>query len=292
MNFPDREAQQPHGRCGERPRPQPPAPMRRRSLPCWTCCTNNSRAVHSATQNTCSAGHFRDAMGAVRRADAAQAARPARRNAAEVNIISSEGPRRVGRRARKLVNGANWHNTDDSLSMREPCSLTMLYGVVVPVDGLATPSFTKHVRCLRRTWPAETKARIDGLKVIHKYSSSRKLTHVSTRGRPRRWRRCRKRRTRWCAPHPETHRKSLYLNPNRMERIVGLEREESDPPCLDELITHATQMKYQLPATSGDKGRHRDLGQSLHDATKPMRIIPTASAGLMHRVIMAGTVPV
>ena len=33
----------------------------------------------------------------------------------------------------KLVNGASWH-TDDSF-MREPCSLTMLYGVVVPSTG-------------------------------------------------------------------------------------------------------------------------------------------------------------
>ena len=37
--------------------------------------------------------------------------------------------------------------------------------------------------------------------------------------------------------HPETHRKSLYLNPNRMERIVGLAQEESDR-LLDELIAH------------------------------------------------------
>ena len=35
---------------------------------------------------------------------------------------------------RKIVNGANWH-TDDSF-MREPCSLTMLYGVVVPSRGV------------------------------------------------------------------------------------------------------------------------------------------------------------
>ena len=51
---------------------------------------------------------------------------------AEVNIISSEDRDELGD-GKKLVNGASWH-TDDSF-MREPCSLTMLYGVVVPSHG-------------------------------------------------------------------------------------------------------------------------------------------------------------
>ena len=95
---------------------------------------------------------------------------------AEVNIISSEDRDVLGD-GRKLVNGANWH-TDDSF-MREPCSLTMLYGVVVPSRGGDT-QFT-NMYAAYADLPAETKARIDPLKVIHKYSSSRKLTHVSTR---------------------------------------------------------------------------------------------------------------
>ena len=44
--------------------------------------------------------------------------------------------------------------------------------------------------------------------------------------------------------HSETGRKSLSLNPNRMEEIVGLERAESDR-LLDELIAHSTQGRYQ-----------------------------------------------
>ena len=69
--------------------------------------------------------------GAVRHANAAHAAR-ATPECAEVNIISSEDRDKLGD-GRKMVNGANWH-TDDSF-MREPCSLTMLYGVVVPSRG-------------------------------------------------------------------------------------------------------------------------------------------------------------
>ena len=95
---------------------------------------------------------------------------------AEVNIISSEDRDTLGD-GRKIVNGANWH-TDDSF-MREPCSLTMLYGVVVPSRGGDT-QFT-NMYAAYEDLPAETKRRIDPLKVVHKYHSRRKLTHVSTR---------------------------------------------------------------------------------------------------------------
>src|SRR6266436_5344925 len=75
---------------------------------------------------------------------------------AEVNIISSEDRDELGD-GRKLVNGANWH-TDDSF-MREPCSLTMLYGVVVPSTGGDT-QFTNMYDAYADL-PAEIKARID-----------------------------------------------------------------------------------------------------------------------------------
>ena len=113
---------------------------------------------------------------------------------AEVNIISSEDRDTLGD-GRKIVNGANWH-TDDSF-MREPCSLTMLYGVVVPSRGGDT-QFTNMYAAYEEL-PAETRRRIDRLKVVHKYHSRRKLT-TSRRGRPRRWRRCPRPRIRWCAP--------------------------------------------------------------------------------------------
>ncbi len=44
--------------------------------------------------------------------------------------------------------------------------------------------------------------------------------------------------------HPENGRKALYLNPVRIEGIVGME----DAEALDlvgELMTHATQKKYE-----------------------------------------------
>src|SRR5689334_20768331 len=86
----------------------------------------------------------------------------------EVNIISSEDRDQLGD-GRKLVNGASWH-TDDSF-MREPCSLTMLYGVIVPSRGGDT-QFVNMYAAYEALSP-EMKARIAGLQVIHKYQSSR-----------------------------------------------------------------------------------------------------------------------
>src|SRR4029450_11588660 len=113
--------------------------------------------------------------------------------------------------------GADWH-TDDSF-MREPCSLTMLYGVVVPALGGDT-QFT-NMYAAYADLPAATRARLDPLKVIHKYRSSRRLTRVSTR--PAEEMAAMPEATHpLVRTHPQTGRKALYLNPNRMERIVGV----------------------------------------------------------------------
>ena len=201
----------------------------------------------------------------------------------DVNIISSEDRDELGD-GKKIVNGANWH-TDDSF-MREPCSLTMLYGVVVPSVGGDT-QFTNMYEAYADLSP-EVKARIDGLQVVHKYSSSRKLSRISTR--PSEEMAAMPEATHpLVRTHPETGRKSLYLNPNRMEAIVGLDRAESDR-LLDELIAHSTLAKYQY--------RHLwrqgdiviwDNRCTMHKANADY---PEGERRLMHRVIVAGTAPV
>ncbi|TAJ87457.1 TauD/TfdA family dioxygenase [Reyranella sp.] len=201
---------------------------------------------------------------------------------AEVNIISSEDRDVLGD-GKKIVNGANWH-TDDSF-MREPCSLTMLYGVEVPSRGGDT-QFT-NMYAAYSDLPAETRARIDPLKVIHKYSSSRKLSRISTR--PAEEMAAMPEATHpLVRTHPETRRKSLYLNPNRMEQIVGLDRAESDQ-LLDELIAHATQPKYQYRHVwrQGDIVIW-DNRCTMHKANADY---PEGERRLMHRVIVAGTEP-
>jgi len=44
--------------------------------------------------------------------------------------------------------------------------------------------------------------------------------------------------------HPENGRKALYLNPVRIEGIIGMEDEEA-LDLVRELMTHATQKKYE-----------------------------------------------
>jgi taurine dioxygenase len=202
---------------------------------------------------------------------------------ADVNIISSEDRDVLGD-GKKLVNGASWH-TDDSF-MREPCSLTMLYGVIVPSRGGDT-QFTNMYAAYEALPPA-LKARIDGLKVIHKYQSSRQTNRVSRRPS-----------SEMAAmpeaihplvrTHPATRRKALYLNANRMEQVVGMERAESDA-LLDELIAHAIEPRFQYRHVwrQGDVVIW-DNRCTMHKANADY---PEGERRLMHRVVVAGTAPV
>ena len=201
---------------------------------------------------------------------------------AEVNIISSEDRDVLGD-GRKLVNGASWH-TDDSF-MREPCSLTMLYGVIVPSRGGDTQFV--NMRAAYEALSPEMKARIDGLQVIHKYQSSRQTNKVSKR--PDAEMKAMPEATHpLVRTHPETGRKALYLNANRMEQIVGLDRAESDA-LLDTLIAHAIEPRFQYRHVwrQGDIVIW-DNRATMHKANADY---PEGERRLMHRVIVAGTAP-
>jgi taurine dioxygenase len=201
---------------------------------------------------------------------------------AEVNIISSEDRDVLGD-GKKLVNGASWH-TDDSF-MREPCSLTMLYGVVVPSRGGDT-QFT-NMYAAYEALPPETRARIDGLQVIHKYQSTRQTNRVSQR--PEAEMKAMPEATHpLVRTHPETGRKALYLNANRMEQIVGLDRAASDA-LLDQLIAHAIEPRFQYRHVwrQGDIVIW-DNRCTMHKANADY---PEGERRLMHRVIVAGTAP-
>jgi len=201
----------------------------------------------------------------------------------EITVLSSEDRDELGD-GKRIVVGAHWHS-DDSYK-RVPCSLTLLYGAEVPPTGGDT-QFTNMYAAYDDLSPA-MKERIASLKVVHRYDSSRKGTRVATL-RPDESAELPDAIHPIVRTHPETGRKALYLNPNRMERIVGLERAESDR-LLDELTTHATQPRYQYR----HKWRQGDIliwdnRCTMHKANADY---PEGSRRFMHRIIVEGTVPV
>lgn len=200
----------------------------------------------------------------------------------EITILSSADRDEMGD-GKRLVVGAHWHS-DDSYQ-RVPCSLTMLYGLDVPATGGDT-QFANMVAAYEAL-PAETKARIAALEVVHKYDSPRKGTRVATL-RPEEAAALPDAVHPLVRTHPETHRKALYMNPNRMDGIVGFARAESDR-LLDALIAHAIEPRFQY--------RHRwrqgdiviwDNRCTMHKANADY---PEGARRLMHRIIVEGSVP-
>jgi taurine dioxygenase len=202
---------------------------------------------------------------------------------AEIMILSSEDRDRLGD-GKPLVVGAHWHSDDSYKAV--PCALTILYGVAVPPTGGDT-QFINMYAAYDGLPPAQRR-RVDGLKVVHKYDSSRKGTRIAKL----------KADEAAALPaiahplvrtHPETGRRALYMNPNRMEAVVGMAREESDA-LLDALTEHATQPRYQY--------RHRwrqgdiliwDNRCTMHKANADY---PAGSKRVMQRLMVAGTPPI
>jgi taurine dioxygenase len=201
---------------------------------------------------------------------------------AEITILSSADRDTLGDGGR-LVVGAHWHSDDSYQAV--PCSLTMLYGLAVPPAGGDTQFVNMYAAY--HDLPEATKRRISRLRVVHRYDSSRKGTRIATLPADEAAQLPDVTHPLVCT-HPETGRKALYMNPNRMEGVVGLERAESDR-LLDELTRHAIAEKFQY--------RHRwrqgdiliwDNRCTMHKANGDY---PAGARRLMHRIILEGTIP-
>jgi taurine dioxygenase len=150
---------------------------------------------------------------------------------------------------RRIIPGETFH-TDHSNHPRPP-KATMLFAVELPSSGGDTQYVNMHDAY--DDLSESTKQRIDGLKAVHVYLSKyspRPLGHISEESRRN-----------VPAPgihplvrtHPENGRKALFLNPVRMESILGME--DADALALiDDLMRHATQKKYEYR----HKWRHGD----------------------------------
>jgi taurine dioxygenase len=145
---------------------------------------------------------------------------------------------------KRIIPGETFH-TDHSNHPRPP-KATMLFAVELPSRGGDTQYVNMHDAY--DDLPTDTKRRIGGLKAVHVYQSKYsprslgRITEESLRDVP--------------PPgihplvrtHPENGRKALFLNPVRMESIVGMEDKDA-LALIDELMQHATQKKYEYRHT-------------------------------------------
>ncbi len=141
---------------------------------------------------------------------------------------------------KRFIAGETFH-TDHS-NHPAPPKATILYPVALPSYGGDTQYVNMH---LAYDDLAEAmKRRIDGLKAVHVYLSKysprelKPLNEESLKAMP--------------PPgvhplvrvHPENGRKALFLNPVRIESIVGLPDNEAQG-LVAELMAHATQQQYE-----------------------------------------------
>jgi taurine dioxygenase len=200
----------------------------------------------------------------------------------QIHYISNQDKFPDGRR---YIPGEGWH-TDHSNDARPP-KATVLHAVQLPDDGGDTQF--ANMAAAYEALPAAMQQRLDGLRAIHVYQSShsaRQLMSLNETGRQRV-------REAVLHPiirtHPETGRKAIYINPIRIEGILGLDHKEA-LPLLDELLAHATQERFQY--------RHRwqpgdiviwDNRCLLHKANGDYNMAQTR---YLYRVMLQGDVPI
>ena len=200
--------------------------------------------------------------------------------APEVSIVSNRPKLNDGK---PLVQAKHWH-TDDSY-LAAPATLTLLYAKTLPKDG----GDTEFINCydVLDALPAAMRSRVANLRAVHKYLSRRNASWVAERSaeeeaetpevdHP------------MIRTHPLSGRQSLYINPNRIDRIAGWSDAESDA-LLDELYEFAFQPQFQYR----HKWRDGDLVVwdnrcMMHRANADYDI---DQPRVMHRVMLEGEIP-
>lgn len=155
----------------------------------------------------------------------------------EIHYISNQDFYPDGKR---YIPGEGYH-TDHS-NAAEPPKATVLHAVKLPNCGGDTQFVNMHRAYVEL--PDALRQQIEALRAIYVYQSrhsERKLMALSDANRQR-------------VPdavlhplvrtHPESGRKSIYLNPIRTEGIEGMDERDAQA-LLDMLLTHATQPQYE-----------------------------------------------
>jgi len=198
----------------------------------------------------------------------------------EVGVVSNRDRDTKGD-GKLLIRGTTWH-TDHS-NQADPPKATALHAIAIPSTGGDTQ--VTNTAAAYAALPDAMKRRIDGLMAVHTYLSSRTprklpertpeekaatpdVTHPLVR------------------VHPESGRKALYLNPVRIEGIVGMGDAEAFA-LLDELMAHATQERFQYR----HRWRERDMliwddRCTMHQANPDYDM---AELRYLHRLMLEGT---
>ena len=155
----------------------------------------------------------------------------------QIHYLSNQDRHKDGTR---YIPGSGYH-TDHSNDATPP-KATVLLAIKLPDKGGDTQYVNMH-RAYEDLPPA-TRARIDGLKAIHVYQSKFSARKLMDLPADRKGEVPQAVHHPIVRTHPETGRKSLYINPIRIEGIVGMPEGEA-LGLLDELLAHATQEKYQ-----------------------------------------------
>ena len=181
------------------------------------------------------------------------------------------------------IRAEDWH-TDDSY-FAVPAKATLLHSIEIPSHGGSTWFCNMH--SVFEALPEATRKRIDGMRAIHGYDTPRARNRPSART-PEEIAETPDVEHPLVRTHPETGRKSLYLNPNRLDRIVGLPRAESDA-LLDELADEARKPRHH----HGHVWSAGDVVVWDNRATMHRVVIdyPVGEKRIMHRVLIEGDRP-
>ena len=178
----------------------------------------------------------------------------------------------------------DWHTDDSYFAI--PAKATLLHSIEIPSQGGSTWFCNMH--SVYEALPEATKKRIDGKRAIHGYDTPRARNRPSPRT-PAEIAETPDVEHPLVRTHPDTGRKALYLNPNRLDRIVGMERAESDA-LLDELADEARKPQHHF----GHVWKRGDIVVWDNRATMHRVMIdyPVGETRIMQRVLIEGSRPV
>jgi taurine dioxygenase len=134
-----------------------------------------------------------------------------------------------------IYRGINWH-TDHS-NRQVPPRATTLYGVDIPTLGGDTQF--ADMKALYDDLPEELKAKIDGVKALHLWKSSRSPRPMAKPDgpQPETWQPL-------VRINPDTGRRAIYINTARIETFDGIDDEEGFA-ILADLMALADSGKYE-----------------------------------------------